>query len=120
MLGAGLLDSAEKGVERQLAGAGYVVTSSNGWDPLPPAVGRTLAAAPDVGTVSSVRGDEGLIDGSQREVAGSTRRRSPTVYRFTWSEGSDAALATLDGDGVVVERPSPRTTTWRWARRSPS
>ena len=102
--GAGLLDSTEKGVERQLGGAGYVVTSSNGWDPLPPAVGRALAAAPDSGTVSSVRGDEGMIDGSQHEVAGVDPATIASVYRFTWTEGSDAALATLDGDGVVVER----------------
>ena len=98
----GLLDSTEKGVERQL-GAGYVVTSTNGSDPLPAAVGRALAASPDAGTVSSVREDAGLVEGSR-----STSRVDPatiaSVYRFDWTEGSDAALATLDGDGVVVER----------------
>ncbi len=104
VLGAGLLDSTERGVERQLAGTGYVVASTNGWDPLPPAVGRSLAASPDAGTVSSVRGDEGLVDGSPQDVAGVNPATIASVYRFTWTEGSDAALETLDGDGVVVER----------------
>ncbi|HEX2503742.1 MAG TPA: ABC transporter permease [Miltoncostaeaceae bacterium] len=102
-LGAGLLDSTEKGVERQL-GAGYVVTSTNGSDPLPAAVGRALAASPDAGTVSSVRGDEGLVEGSAQYVAGVDPATIASVYRFAWTEGSDAALATLDDDGVVVER----------------
>jgi putative ABC transport system permease protein len=103
VLGAGLLDSTEKGVERQVS-AGYVVTSSNGSDPLPTAVGRTLAASPDAGTVSSVRGDEGLVGGSQQDVAGIDPATIASVYRFTWTEGSDASLAALEGDGVVVER----------------
>jgi putative ABC transport system permease protein len=103
VLGAGLLDSTEKGVQRQL-GDGYVVTSTNGWDPLPTAVGRSLAAAPEAGTVSSVRGDEGLVGGSQQDVAGVDPATIASVYRFAWTEGSDAALAALDGDGVVVER----------------
>ncbi len=102
-LGAGLLDSTEKGVERQLR-AGYVVTSTNGQDPLPAAVGRALASSPDAGTVSSVRGDEGLVEGSEQYVAGVDPATIASVYRFTWTEGSDAAIATLDGDGVVVER----------------
>jgi putative ABC transport system permease protein len=54
--------------------------------------------------VSSVRGDEALVDGSQQDVGGVDPDTIASVYRFTWAEGSDAALASLAGDGVVVER----------------
>jgi putative ABC transport system permease protein len=102
VLGTALLDTTETGVERQVA-AGYVVSSTNGWDPLPPNVGRTLASAPEAGTVSSVRQDAGLVEGSRQDVGGIDPATIASVYRFTWTQGSDAALAALEGDGAVVE-----------------
>jgi putative ABC transport system permease protein len=102
VVGTGLLDTTEKGLERQVA-AGYVVTSTNGWDPLPPAVGRALASSPGAGTVSSVRQDSALVEGSRQDVGGVDAGTIGSVYRFDWAQGSDAALATLDGDGAIVE-----------------
>ncbi len=103
VVGTGLLDTTEKGVERQVA-AGYVATSTNGWDPLSPAVGRALAASPEAGTVSSVRQDSALVEGSQQDVGGVNPATIGSVYRFDWAQGSDAALGALAGDGAVVER----------------
>ena len=103
VLGAGLTGTVERGVESQVS-AGYVVGSTNGWDPLPTAVGRELASDPAAGTVSSVRQDAALVEGSRQDVGGVDPATIASVYRFDWAEGSDAALATLAGDGVVVER----------------
>jgi putative ABC transport system permease protein len=103
VVGTGLLDSSRDQVSRQVS-ADYVVTSGNGWDPLPPAVGRALAASPEAGIVSGVRQDSALVEGSQQDVSGVDPATIGSVYRFDWTEGSDAALATLDGDGAVVER----------------
>lgn len=102
VLGTALLDTTETGVERQVA-AGYVVSSTDGWDPLPPAVGRALASTPEAGTVSSVRQDAGLVEGSRQDVGGIDPATIGSAYRFTWAQGSDAALATLGGDGAIVE-----------------
>ena len=103
VVGTGLLDTTEKGVERQVA-AGYVVTSTNGSDPLPPAAGRELASSPEAGTVSGVRQDSALVEGSRQDVSGVDPATIGSVYSFDWAQGSEAALATLDGDGAIVER----------------
>ena len=102
IFGTALLDSTESGVTRQVD-AGYVLSSSNGDDPLPPAAGRALAAAPAPGTVSAIRQDAALVDGSRQDVGGVDPATIASVYRFEWSQGSDAALATLDGRGAIVE-----------------
>ncbi len=72
VLGTGLLDTTEKGVERQVA-AGYVVSSTNGWDPLPPAVGRAVASSPEAG--DGQQRPPGL--GARRGLAAGRRRRRP-------------------------------------------
>jgi putative ABC transport system permease protein len=100
VVGAGLLDSSRSAVSDQIS-ADYVVTSSSGWEVVPPTVGRELSAS-GVGTVSSVRRDKGLVAGSNEEVSGVDAATIGDTYRFTWSEGSDAALSTLDSGGAIV------------------
>lgn len=102
VLGAGLLDSARAGVENQLR-AEYVVTSSNGFDPLPLGAGRAVAAAPGVTVASSVRHDRALVAGSEEELSGVDPATIAATYRFEWAAGSsDEALARLDDGGAIV------------------
>ena len=100
VVGAGMLDSSRSAVSDQIS-ADYVVTSSSGWEVVPTAVGRELSAS-GVGTVSSVRRDQGLVAGSSEEVSGVDPATIGDTYRFAWSEGSDAALSTLDSGGAIL------------------
>ncbi len=100
VVGAGLLDSSRSAVSDQIS-ADYVVTSSSGWEVVPTAVGRDLSAS-GVGTVSSIRRDQGLVAGSNEEVSGVDPATIGDTYRFAWSEGSDAALSTLDSGGAIL------------------
>jgi putative ABC transport system permease protein len=102
VVGTGLLDSSREQVDRQVS-ADYVVASGNGWDPLPPAVGRELAADAGGATVTSVRQDSAIVAGSEESVSGIDPATIGSGYRFEWSEGSDTALATLERDGAIVE-----------------
>jgi putative ABC transport system permease protein len=102
VVGSGMLNSSRDAVDRQVS-ADYVVSSTNGWDPLPPAVGERLTATTGSGTVSSVRQDSGLVAGSTQDVGGIDPATIASTYRFEWSQGSDAALATLERDGAIVE-----------------
>jgi putative ABC transport system permease protein len=95
-----MLDSSRAAVSKQVS-ADYVVTSSSGWEVVSPAVGRAVSAA-GVGTVSSVRRDQGLVAGSNEEVSGVDPSTIADTYRFTWSAGSDAALSTLDSGGAIL------------------
>jgi putative ABC transport system permease protein len=102
VLGAGLLDSAEGGVTHQIR-AEYVVTSSNGFDPLPVDAGRAVAAAPGVRVASSVRHDRALVAGSAEELSGVDPATIAETYRFDWTAGSSQdALARLDEGGAIV------------------
>jgi putative ABC transport system permease protein len=101
VLGAALRDSTQGAVRDQVV-AEYVVTSQNGYDPIPAAVGEAIAAAPGVALASSVRFDQALVDASEAEVTGVDPRSIATFYAFAWTEGSDATLGALATDGAVV------------------
>src|SRR6185436_15211505 len=63
VLGAGLGGTARADVTDEVAAA-HIVTSTNGWDPVPLGAGRDIAAAMPGATVSSVREDQAKVDGS--------------------------------------------------------
>jgi putative ABC transport system permease protein len=44
------------------------------------------------------------VAGSEEAVSGIDPATIGSGYHFEWSQGSDAALATLDGEGAIVER----------------
>jgi putative ABC transport system permease protein len=101
-LGGALRNSTEGAVREQVS-ADYVVTSQNGFDPFPSAVGRAVAEAPGVAQASSVRFDQALADEvSEADVSGVDPRTIATFYDFAWKEGSNATLAGLGADGAVV------------------
>jgi putative ABC transport system permease protein len=104
VIGAGLLSSAEDGVKDQVT-ADWVVTSSNGYDPVPVAAGEALAAAPGVRVASSVRHDRARVAGSAEEVGGVDPSTIARTFHFDWAPGSSgAALARLGHGGVLVTR----------------
>jgi putative ABC transport system permease protein len=102
VLGQGLRTSARETVERQVT-ADYVVTSQNGFDGLPPAVGRQIASVPVI-DATSVRSDKAKAFGSTTTVTGVEGDRIGQFYAFRFSQGSEAALAALDRGGAIVRR----------------
>lgn len=103
VLGTGLVGTARSDIREQV-GADYVVTSSSGWETISPGVARTIAADSPGSVVSGVRQDRARVNGSAEDVSGVDPATIAAVYHFTWSEGSEAALATLDADGAIVDR----------------
>ncbi|MGE3141649.1 MAG: FtsX-like permease family protein, partial [Thermoleophilia bacterium] len=102
VLGTGLGDTARQDVIDEVA-AGHVVSSSNGWDPMPLAAGRSLSAALPDAVVSSVREDEALVARVQARVSGIDPQTIGASYSFTWTDGSAGSLEGLRGDGAIVE-----------------
>jgi putative ABC transport system permease protein len=103
VLGTGLADTARSDIREQV-GADYVVTSASGWETFSPNVARTLAADSQTTVVSGIRQDRARVAGSAQNVSGVDPATIAAVYDFTWSEGSEASLATLDSTGAIVDR----------------
>ena len=103
VLGAGLRGSVVETIDRQVQ-ADYVVGARDGFNPFPAGAGDVVARAPEVEVASSVRADAGLVGGETAYVTGIDPGTITRLYRFEWVEGSDAALAELGRDGVVVTR----------------
>jgi putative ABC transport system permease protein len=102
VLGGALRTSTEDAVRDQVT-ADYVVTSQNGFDPFPAAVGDAVAGAKGVELASSVRFDQALAGGTtEADVTGVDPRTIATFYTFAWKDGSDSALDGLGADGAVV------------------
>jgi putative ABC transport system permease protein len=101
VLGAALRDSTQGAVRDQVT-ADYVVTSQNGFDPLPSAVGGAVAGTGGVELSSSVRFDQALAGTTETDVSGVDPQTIATFYSFAWTEGSDETLAELGTDGAIV------------------
>lgn len=100
-LGAGLRSSDREALESAVD-SDYVVTSKNGFEPFPAAAGEALPGTNGVSLVSSVRSDKAKVFGDETTVNG-VAANFGRVFNFNWAQGSDAALATLGGDGAVLE-----------------
>jgi putative ABC transport system permease protein len=102
VLGQGLRASATDTVERQIL-ADYVVTSENGFDSLPPAVGRQVGSVPGVES-SSVRSDKAKVLGKTTSVTGLDETTIERFYRFRFSESEPRAVAALARGGAIVRK----------------
>jgi putative ABC transport system permease protein len=103
VLGGALRDSTQGAVDEQVA-ADYVVTSQNGYDPIPAAVGAAVAGTPGIEASSSVRSDRARADGAEVGVTGVEPSTITRFYTFAWTEGSDETLARLGTNGAVVTK----------------
>ena len=101
VLGASLRESTQGAVRNQVA-ADYVVTSQNGFDPLPSAVGDSVASTDGIELASSVRFDQALAGATETDVSGVDPATIATFYDFAWTQGSDATLGELGDDGAIV------------------
>ncbi len=100
---AGLRGSIDGAVDRAFTGDLSVVHKSFG--STPPALADAVGRVPGVAAVSSLRFSEAKVAGEQ-ETTGVTGIDPATLaqtYRVKWKQGSDATLATLGSDGVLVD-----------------
>ena len=101
VVGRSLKVTAVEATESQI-GSSHVLQSQSGWETLPPEAARTIAAAPGVKALSSVRYDRGKVDGKQVDVSGIDPATIDGPYRFTWKVGSRRSLAALGTIGALV------------------
>ncbi|MDP1849363.1 MAG: ABC transporter permease [Solirubrobacteraceae bacterium] len=100
---AGLRGSIDGAVDRAFTGDLSVVHKSFG--STPPALADAVQRVPGVAAVSSLRFSEAKVVGEQETtgVSGIDPATLAQTYRLKWKQGSDATLATLGADGVLVD-----------------
>jgi len=103
VLGRGVHDSMNNAIAQQFPAA-WVVTSKNGWSGFPVAAGDAAAKTPGVTSVTSIRGDRGLIGDTQVNVDGVDPSTVSGLYHFEWKRGSsESTLAELSNGGALVK-----------------
>ncbi len=100
VLGAGLRTTVESAVTDQV-NAAYIVDGPDGGT-FEAAEGDALARVPGVETASHVRFDKALVAGEEKDVSGVDPATIARFYNFNWTDGSDAAVRQLAGDGALV------------------
>jgi putative ABC transport system permease protein len=103
IIAQGLRQSTTGTLERQIR-ADYVVSSGEANAPLDQAARRAVAGAAGVTATSSIAQDEVKAFGEKLAVNGVQPATIASAYRYHWSSGSDRALASLDGEGAVVDQ----------------
>jgi putative ABC transport system permease protein len=86
----------------RLVQADYLLTAQDGFSPLPTQAGETLAFAPGVELVSSVRSDTARGLGGEQPVSGIDPATIADVSVLEWARGSDKVLASLARNGAIV------------------
>jgi putative ABC transport system permease protein len=103
VLGRGVHNSMNNAIAQQFPAA-WVVTSKNGWSGFPVAAGDAAAKTPGVTSVTSIRGDRGLIGDTQVNVDGVDPSTVSGLYHFEWKRGSsESTLAELSNGGALVK-----------------
>ncbi|HWK25154.1 MAG TPA: FtsX-like permease family protein [Solirubrobacter sp.] len=100
VLGSGLRSTVESAVTDQVTAA-YILNGNDGM-PFEAAEGDALARVPGVNTHSHVRVDKALVAGEEKDVTGVDPASIERFYRFTWTDGSDTAVAQLGTAGALV------------------
>jgi putative ABC transport system permease protein len=98
----GMRESNRGAIEDQIA-ADFIVTSQDGYTPFVAAAGDAVATAPTPEVVTHVRAEIAQFNGKTGYLTGIDPAKITTGYNFDWVEGSDATLAELGSNGVVVD-----------------
>jgi putative ABC transport system permease protein len=103
VLGKGLHGSVDRALHEQVT-ADWVVSSKNGWSAFTAAAGAAAEKTPGITHSTSIRSDRGRIANANATVNGVDPKSVAGLYNFTWTEGSDATLAKLEGNGALVKK----------------
>ena len=99
----GMKASNRDAIEDQIA-ANFIITSQDGYTPFVAAAGDAAADAPSADTVTHVRSEVAEIDGHGGYLTGIDPELITEGYSFDWVDGSDATLATLGDDGMIMSQ----------------
>jgi putative ABC transport system permease protein len=100
---AGLRGSIDGAIDRAFAGDLSIVHKSFG--STPPALVDAVGRVPGIADVSSIRFSQAKVAGQQETTAitGIDPATLAQTYRVKWKDGSDATLARLGSDGILVD-----------------
>ncbi len=106
---AGLTATVDRAVDDNFKGA-FIVQDKNGFSPIPAASAAAVARVPGVARVSPANFSQAKVRGVSGNVAfsGVDPTTFPALYAFTWKEGSNATLARLGPDQVLLGRTFAR------------
>lgn len=102
VLGSGLRQSSREALDAQLL-ATHVVAKSDGFENLTPGTDRAVLAAPGVRVSTGVRSGFARIGDSEQHVNGVDPAVIGHLYRFRWTDGSDARLAAMTDAQVIID-----------------
>ena len=98
----GLEDVSAGSLERRVQ-ATAVVSSTDGWSPIDPAIERAAAGAAGVTTVTSLRQDGALAFGQEESVNAIDPATVTELFAYDLKAGDEAAIAGLGRDGALVD-----------------
>jgi putative ABC transport system permease protein len=98
----GLKDVSAGSLERRVQ-ATTVVGSADGWSPIDPAVERSIAKAPGVTAVSSLRQDGALAFGQEEGVNAVDPATIGDLFAYDYKVGDKVDVAALGRDGALVD-----------------
>jgi putative ABC transport system permease protein len=101
-LANGVRTSNRKAIEDQIT-ANFIITSQDGYTPFVAAAGDAAAEAPSAETITHVRSEVAEIAGHGGYLTGIDPELITTGYSFDWTEGSDATLADMGKNGMIVD-----------------
>jgi putative ABC transport system permease protein len=101
VMAAGLRDTTEGSTERRVA-ASHVVLGQDGWSPLDPAIAESVARAPGVRAVATVRQDGARAFGDTERVNG-VSAGADALLGYEWADGAATSVAALGTDGAIVD-----------------
>jgi putative ABC transport system permease protein len=101
VLAAGITTSFRGAVD-DLWNADYAITAQNNFSPIPVSAANAAAKVPGVTAVGDVRGGDGKIFGSVRQVT-AVNPPADEIFNLDWTEGSQRVLAMLGIEGAVID-----------------
>ena len=100
-LANGMKASNREAIEDQIT-ANFIITSQDGYTPFVAAAGDAAGDAPSVESITHVRSEVAEIAGDGGYLTGIDPALITKGYSFDWVEGSDATLAELGRNGLIL------------------
>jgi putative ABC transport system permease protein len=103
---AGAKATIDDAINSALKPGALIVQNTDGFTPIPSAIGGALARVPGVRHASEVRYSTGKVRGVEGDasVAAVDPATLPTVFEIPWKDGSNATLRTLGDGGAIVSK----------------
>jgi len=103
---AGAKATIDDAVTSALRPSALIVQNTDGFTPIPSAVGDAMARVPGVRHASEVRYTTGRVRGVKGDasIAAVDPATLATVFEIPWEQGSDATLRTLGDGGTIVSK----------------